>query len=126
MRLVNVKMTWQYLETLPQLQQIDELSFSEPVLVYKHSTRCGICTAVKNELDEKLQKESDEKFKIFFLDLLRHRDISTAIEKKYDVKHQSPQVLIIRDGKCIYSATHYDINYQSLKRIVEAGLTRRA
>ena len=53
--------------------------------------------------------------KKYFLDLISHRDVSTAIAQKFDVEHESPQVILIKNGKAVYSASHFEIDYGSIK-----------
>jgi bacillithiol system protein YtxJ len=49
------------------------------------------------------------------LDLIAYRPISGIIAEKFDIEHQSPQILVIDNGKCTYSATHWDISMEDLK-----------
>ena len=88
--------------SLEQLEQIHQESFNQPQILYKHSTTCGLCDIMWEEV-----KKSD--FTINYLDLHKFRPISNEIEKKYNVLHESPQVLVIKNGECIYHASHRKI-----------------
>lgn len=99
---------WIHLEELDQLNEIKELSKLEPVIIFKHSTRCGISTMVKKRF-EKTFEDSMSELKTYYLDLLKYRDISNEIETKFNVMHQSPQLLVMKNGKVLEHASHYDI-----------------
>lgn len=105
-------MDWINITTESQLEEITTLSFSpsiKGVLLFKHSTRCSISAMALNRL-ERAWAESIEKVPIYFLDLITHRDISQKIAQLYNVPHESPQILILKNGKCIYTASHSEIN----------------
>ncbi len=109
--------TWRILTDLGQLQEIDTLSFEKPVLIFKHSTRCSISRfALKNF--EKEYDFSETTLIPYFLDLLEHRAISNEIANHFNVMHQSPQILIIKDGKCIYTNSHDGIDALQLKEVI--------
>lgn len=107
-------MRWNTLSDLSQLDTIDALSAAAPVLIFKHSTRCSISAAALNRLERNWKDEDDKKITPYFLDLLANRAVSNAIADKYGVEHESPQVLVIDNGKAVYNASHTGIAYQSL------------
>ena len=100
-------MKWIPLETLEQLDQIK--ASNESSLIFKHSTRCSISmmTRKRFELDWDLLPETTH---LYFLDLLRYREISNTIAEMFNVYHQSPQLLLIKDGECMYEASHGEIS----------------
>lgn len=95
------------LTDLSQLDEAIELSAHKKVLIFKHSTRCGISSMVLKQFEKKF--EPDENSALYFLDLLRHRDISNAVSERFKVTHQSPQLLILDNGVCSAHASHYGI-----------------
>ena len=97
------------LTSFEQLDQINEASFTAPQLLYKHSTTCGLCDIMWEEI-----VQSD--FTINYLDLHQFRPISNEIESKYNVQHESPQILLIRDGKCVYNASHRRIKNVDIQK----------
>ena len=109
-----IYMNWNTLSQPNQLAQLDEESKNERVVIFKHSTRCNISSAALNRIERKWKEEDDALVKPYYLDLLSYRQLSYEIAEKYGVEHQSPQVLIIENGKCIFSTTHFDITYDSL------------
>ncbi len=108
-------MNWNQLSDIAQLDAIVEESKKQPLFIFKHSTRCSISTTAKGRLDRVWEDEKDSvKLKPYYLDLIEHRDISNKIADIFGVEHQSPQVLVIKDGKCTYDNSHMGINYGEL------------
>lgn len=107
-------MNWNNLQSIEQLDAINTESEQMNVLIFKHSTRCGISAASLNRLERYWNNSDSEKIKPYYLDLLCYRNLSDLISQRYGVHHESPQVLIILKGKCVYSATHSAITYQDV------------
>jgi bacillithiol system protein YtxJ len=107
-------MRWKQLTSIEELDQLIAASANSPVLILKHSNRCSVCHVVLDRLERNWKAEDDQKAVPYFLDLLAHRGVSNAIAERFGVEHESPQVLLIKDGKSIYSATHSDINYADI------------
>jgi bacillithiol system protein YtxJ len=106
-------MTWNELTDEKQLAEIKELSKDQPVVIFKHSTRCSISSMAKNRLERSIAPSNAA---FYCLDLIRHRDVSNRIAQMFHVHHESPQVLLIRNGECIYDESHNGI---SMAEIVE-------
>ncbi len=96
-------------EDIDQLNSLVEASFLKPQLIFKHSTRCSVSRFVLNEF-KKAYNFSEVDFTAYFLDLLSYREISNAIANQFNVVHQSPQLLIIKNGKAIAHASHENVN----------------
>lgn len=105
-------MNWNKLETAEQLAHIKQESTNYPVLVFKHSTRCSISSAALARL-ERSWKE-DNGIKPYYLDLLAFRSLSNSIAGEYHVEHQSPQALLISNGKCVYTESHMGIDVSEM------------
>lgn len=99
-------MDWINLQSEDQLQEIISNSNNKPQVIFKHSTRCSISSMAKNRLDK---KDNPDGMDFYYLDLIRHRNISNKIASDFNVAHQSPQVLVINNGKCIYDESHSGI-----------------
>ena len=97
------------LENIDQLNTIIEDSFLTPQLIFKHSTSCSVSRFVLNEFKSSYGF-SEVDFTAYFLDLLRYREISNAIANQFDVVHQSPQLLVIKNGKVVAHASHENVN----------------
>jgi bacillithiol system protein YtxJ len=111
------KLGWNDLITLSQLNEIEQNSHSKPVLIFKHSTRCSISRMALKQFESDYSIAID-KIELFFLDLLEHRDISNAIAQTFLVQHESPQLLLIKAGKCVYHVSHSDIDAEKVKGLV--------
>jgi bacillithiol system protein YtxJ len=100
-------MTWEQLTEEAQLEAIIKQSQKEPVVIFKHSTRCSISAMAKNRLE---RVETPENVVFYYLDLIRYRSVSNKIAEMFQVWHESPQVLLIRNGECIYDESHGGID----------------
>lgn len=108
-------MNWIKLTDLKQLDQINEESKKDLVLLFKHSTRCNISAATLNRLERNWKEGEIKTTKLYLLDLISYRQISDAVAETYSVDHQSPQVLIIQNEKSVYDRSHFDISYEGIK-----------
>ena len=106
-------MHWIHLTEEEQLKHIISKSQLRPQVIFKHSTRCSISAVALQRL-QKTTQPSDIDF--YFLDLIANRDLSNQVASVFKVQHESPQVLVIRDGDCIYDESHMGI---SMAEIVE-------
>ena len=100
-------MNWISLTDIAQLDSITKNSFDTPQVIFKHSTRCSISSMALNRLE---REEAPTNADFYYLDLIKHRDISNAIADKFNVYHESPQILVIKNGECIYDESHQGIN----------------
>ena len=104
---------WTPLTSLEQLETIKETSKNEAIFIFKHSTRCGISSMVIKRF-EALFTEDHQHLKVYYLDLLNYRDISDEVGYTFQVMHQSPQLLIIKNGVSVFNASHYDVTQVNL------------
>jgi len=111
-------MKWNELNDIKQLEIIDKESETQKIMIFKHSTRCSISDAAFGRLERKWKDENSTSLKPYYLDLLAHRNISNAIAERYNIVHESPQALIISNGKCIFSQTHMGINVDEMVAVV--------
>ena len=100
-------MNWIALTNEEQLNQVKEKSMERPQVIFKHSTRCGISALAKSRLD-KANPADDIDF--YYLDLISYRGLSNKVAQEFNVYHESPQVLIIKNGKCVYDESHMGIS----------------
>lgn len=104
-------MNWIPLTTETQLSQIKEASVESPVIIFKHSTRCSISAMAKSRLERAVPPGN---ISFYYLDLLRFRDLSSKIEADFNVPHESPQILLIRNGECVYDESHNGIHMNEI------------
>ncbi len=107
---------WNYLEDVAELDEIEKTSYQMPVLIFKHSTRCMISRMALKQFENDF--DLNNFIKPYLLDLLQHRDVSNAIAARFGIFHQSPQIILIKDGKAIFDTSHEQINAHDLKSLV--------
>ena len=107
-------MEWNHLNNISQLSEIKEASKKNPVVIFKHSTRCSISAMALNRF-ERRWRESNIDF--YFLDLISNRDISNAVEQEFRVMHQSPQAILVKDEKAVFDASHSGIDFEEILAI---------
>lgn len=112
-------MNWNNLTQLHQIEDIKSLSEDVPVLIFKHSTRCSVSSMSLNRLLRNWKNEDHEKVIPYHLDLIENREISDRISQMFGVPHQSPQVLVIKNGKSVYDTSHFDISYPDIMEVVK-------
>ena len=108
---------WIPLTSLAQLNTISEASKGKPQFIFKHSTRCGISRMVMNQFVSAYDLDMTN-IDLYYLDLLSYRDVSNEVGYKFQVMHQSPQLLIIKNGVTVAHASHGAINDIDLKRFI--------
>ena len=104
-------MDWKVLTEERQLDEIVKNSAERAQIIYKHSTRCSISSVVKGRLE---RSDAPAKADFYYLDLIRYRGVSNRIAELFFVEHESPQVLVIRNGDCIYDESHLGINMNDI------------
>jgi bacillithiol system protein YtxJ len=105
-------MNWNILNSIEEVEKIKDRSYETPCLIFKHSTTCSISHLAKSRLER--DWFFDELIIPYYLDLKNYRAVSNHIADTFDVYHESPQVLLIRNGECSYDASHLDITAQEL------------
>lgn len=108
-------MHWIPLNNLSQLETIADDSYKHPQVIFKHSTRCSISSMALNRIEKSAAPEHVD---FYFLDLVVYRTLSNVIAEKWSVEHESPQVLVIQNGKCVYDNSHNGITMQAITEVV--------
>ena len=101
------QLPWKRLTKIEQLDFLIKESKTKPVLIFKHSTRCGISKMVFRNFEGQFNGEN---FALYYLDLLAYKALSDEVGFRFQVLHQSPQIIILKDGNTIANASHYGIN----------------
>ncbi len=104
-------MNWINLTDTAQLENIKKESYTQPQVIFKHSTRCSISSMAKSRLE---RTDAPNGVNFYYLYLIAHRDVSNKIVEDFFVEHESPQVLLIRNGECIYDESHSGINMDEI------------
>ncbi len=114
-------MEWQKLTDIKQIENLAEESKNQPVVIFKHSTSCSISATAKNRLERQWTDNQLGNLKPYYLDLLAYRPVSNEIASFFQVRHESPQLLLIQDGVCTYNGSHLGINISEVKKRVTAN-----
>ena len=96
------------------LDELVKRSENEPVIVFKHSTSCPISAMAYQEM-QRVDKE------VNLVEVQSDREISRQIEERTGLRHESPQVILLRRGKAVWDASHFDINAKSVLAAVHAN-----
>ncbi len=108
---------WIPLQSLEQLNAVIKASNEVYVAIFKHSTRCSISKTVAERFEKNYP--SGLNLKLYYLDLLNYRDVSNEIAQRFQVIHQSPQFILLKDGQAVLNASHYDILEVNLTEVVK-------
>ncbi len=108
---------WNVLSSMDQLEEIKEQSKSQPVAIFKHSTRCGISRMVMRQFESNYSL-NDTQLKLYYLDLLNYRSISDEVGYAFQVMHQSPQLIVIKNGTAVAHASHHGIQANELEKFI--------
>ena len=107
---------WQPLTEIAQLDTIAEKSTGKTQLIFKHSTRCGISRMVMNQFESAYQLDLNAD--LYYLDLLSYREVSNQVGYKFQVMHQSPQLVVLRNGVVVAHVSHGEINELDLGKFI--------
>ena len=113
----NSQVPWVQLISFEQLDKIKRVSLTKPVVIFKHSTRCIVSRIVLREFESSFLKDQPD-VSLYFLDLLTYRDLSNEVGSVFQVFHQSPQVIVVKNGQAVYHASHNDVNSNNIKEFV--------
>jgi len=111
-------MNWTMLESADQISAIkQEQGYS---VIFKHSTRCSISMMVKKRFELDWSQLPDN-LPLYFLDLIKHRDLSNQIAKDFQVYHESPQLLLIKNGECILDLSHGQVSVEEALSVLSVA-----
>ena len=104
-------MNWINMTEENQLNELIVHSQTNPQVIFKHSTRCSISSVALRRL-----KGSNENttINIYYLDLLQYRSLSNKVAEVFKEHHESPQILVIKNGECVYTESHLGITVKEL------------
>ena len=114
---------------LTQLQRIDQLdgllaeSADRPVLLFKHSYSCGTSAEALDELLAHLSEMSGAAARYAMVTVQTHRDVSNAVAQRLGVRHETPQALLVRDGRVVWSASHFRVTADAVARAIAQPAT---
>lgn len=112
-----VKIQWNPIETMQDLDAAEAISKERTVVLFKHSTRCSISRFVLKQFENTFDFPNQD-VELYFLDLIEFRSISNEIASRYNVVHQSPQLIVLKNGKSVFDASHESIDAVSIKQYI--------
>lgn len=111
------KINWHQLTSLDQIKDYKLKSSDQVVVFFKHSTRCSISSMAKSRFERSWNYDETQVLPVY-LDLIAHRNLSNALAEEFNVIHQSPQILVIKDGECVYNNSHNQIDAGKLSGFI--------
>ena len=106
-------MNWNKLESIENLEDLIQKSQDSPIVLFKHSTRCPISSMAMNRI-----KSGIENIDFYYLDIITYRELSNEVARRFNVVHQSPQLLLIHNGECVFNTSHMEISIPTVENQV--------
>ncbi len=114
-------MNWKSFSKPEEIKLISDRSYQVPCLIFKHSSRCSISYVAKLRLESDWPFQENE-MDSYFLDLIANKETSNAVAEQLQVHHESPQIIVIRQGEVILDASHLDISVEEIKGVLASDL----
>lgn len=111
---------WNALTSIVEVDDLVEQSHHQACLIFKHSTRCSISSFAKSRLENDWNL-SEQEIQPFYLDLINDRAVSNFVADHFGIDHESPQVLLIKNGICVYHTSHLDISVNGIQQELAAA-----
>jgi bacillithiol system protein YtxJ len=115
--MASIPINWIMLEEIRHFHELLEVSTQEPAVIFKHSSRCGLSSMKLQEIIG--WHEHRKQVPVYFLNVIRFRSISDLIEDQCNVRHETPQVLVVSKGRSIYDEDHMRISGAMLDKLLE-------
>lgn len=104
---------------IKKLQDILDNAEKGTLLIFKHSTRCPVSSHAKKELEKFLENNPKYKENTFLIKVIESRELSNYITETTGIEHQSPQLLIMKDGKVLIHLSHFQITVKSIESALQ-------
>jgi len=108
--------SWKVLTSNEQVDRVVKDSFTSPQVIFKHSIRCSLSESIYNHLNE--WNKDQQVLTIHYLDIINYRPVSNYIEALFGILHESPQIILLQQGKVQYHESHYRIKGDKLEEEV--------
>ncbi len=108
------------LDYITDEDKIDSILKQKQAVILKHSTRCPISASAKIKFDRFAEKHENDITGLYIVDVIMKRELSLVIAEKTGIPHMSPQVIVLKDGKVVYTTSHWDINEESIEQALGA------
>lgn len=111
-------LNWKSIDSESKLHELIEQSSTKPQIIFKHSSSCGISFFAKKSLDS-VEILENENFDAYLVDVIRERAISLKIEELTGIRHESPQILLFKNGEVIWDASHNSVRSEKILKVIE-------
>ncbi len=111
------RLKWSHIHSLEELNALTEDSTGKPQVIFKHSTSCGISSMVLRSFEKQYQ-HVEEMVDFYFLNIQQNRALSDEIANRFGIRHESPQLLVIKNRIAVFDTSHSSISYASLEQYV--------
>lgn len=108
-------MNWKNIQSEKQIDDVVKASHDSYQVIFKHSTTCPISSMAKMRLESKWDLDNVD---AHYLDLLNYRSISSYIAESLSVHHESPQLILLKNGEVIHDSSHLDISLAEIKESI--------
>ncbi len=105
--------SWKTIESEEEFYRAIDSSNEKPVVIFKHSTRCGISSAAKRRLSSEFHLIKDD-IDFYYLDLIKYRAVSNLIADNLSVMHQSPQIILVKNKKAVIQSAHEGVSISAI------------
>jgi bacillithiol system protein YtxJ len=105
---------WNSVTSEEQLDEILDTSIEKPLVILKHSNQCGTSFFAKRNL-ELINKSEHENVDFFLIDVIHQRALSRYLSERIGVRHESPQLFVIKNSEIIWHGSHHQVNEKNLK-----------
>tara|TARA_R110002124_G_scaffold114578_1_gene270002 strand:+ start:64 stop:408 length:345 start_codon:yes stop_codon:yes gene_type:complete len=108
--------------TLNETSQINEIENASGIsVIYKHSPRCVVSMMAYRRLKSEFPNFNQLEIPVYIVDVVNNRTESQSIANQFNIRHESPQLLVIKEGQCIYNASHEDVSFEPLSTLAGAS-----
>jgi len=108
------KSFWNPIQSEQDLENAVKKSYQQKIAIFKHSTSCFISKTVLKNFEKEIESAEETNTVLYFLDLLAYRNLSNKIAEDFNIRHESPQLLVIENGKVINNASHQNISISQI------------
>jgi bacillithiol system protein YtxJ len=109
------------LRGIDELEQTLANSHERPVLLFKHSYACGVSAEALEELRSHIEENSAAEVHYAMVTVQTHREVCNTITERLGVRHETPQAILVRNGRAIWSASHFRVNVAEIQKALAAA-----
>lgn len=93
-------------------EAVVERSYETPVLIFKHSSACGVSGRALRQI---AQLTEDEDPPVYRVTVQQERALSDAIAAELGIRHETPQAILLKDGTPVFDASHFSVTAETIR-----------